>query len=51
MNIVSLETHWFSENRGLMRKVTETALIGSNRAVGQVLLIIYHQNESEKGAC
>lgn len=37
MNIASLDINWFSENRGLMRKGTETALIGSNRAIGQVL--------------
>lgn len=37
MDIISSDIYCFSENRGLMRKVTETALIGSNRATGQVL--------------
>lgn len=37
MNIASLDINWFSENRGLMRKGTEAALIGSHRATGQAL--------------
>lgn len=52
MNITSLDINWFSGNRGLMRKGTEAALIGSHRAIGQVLggAGAAHQNESERGA-